>query len=189
MQLDGLSARLSDAHSRYGPSDRPMPVCLALDLDGRVGSESVSITANTSASAEPLHLKMEWIRRSAPMSALRKAIDVLLEAFWAEKPGEVGEPTSQHVRRLLSNTYTHLRPDHFTGPSSLVFLETHYEAAPQLRWKFVPLDVQKDVGQYFLLFCFELFELGYRVLIEPFWPEYMIPDPGMVLKYSINIRG
>ena len=91
MQLDGLLARLSEARSRYGPSHSPAPVAVATSFSGH-GSHTgdFSITSTSSAQMAASHLKIEWIRQSAPMPALHKAIEALLDDFWTQEPHAQG---------------------------------------------------------------------------------------------------
>ena len=59
-------------------------------------------------------------------------------------------------------------------------------AKAELKWEHIPTSLQEPVQQWFLLFCFELCELGYWVRQD----SRRLPYKDEVIQtYSLNIAG
>ena len=87
MQLDELAARLCNPRSKSGQSEMPMPVHVTSAFSGHLGGYGdIKLSSTAMSSEEGSRLKIDWIRRGAPMAALHKAVEALLEAFWAQGP-------------------------------------------------------------------------------------------------------
>ncbi len=175
VQLDGLVERLRKEHIRFRVTEAPVPVILPA-FHGRAKhpkdpeSMDIALTSSISPSEEAKRLKMDWIRKYAPMSDLHRAMEALLWAFWDQEPHEQSLPPSCHLHLLKGDTYTNrgteLGPDHFEGPSALLFLEALQfgksdQGVPQRHH--IPVELQETVQRYFILFCYELSQLGYCV--------------------------
>ena len=176
-QLDELCARLHDPHSKFGTSDKPEPVSISSSFTGYIQSVGDISLHSTPRTAQGSRLKMEWIRRSAPMPSLRTAIEALLEAFWAQAPQTYGLPPTCNLGRIWPAVRAPCTPgqpcvsaQNFTGPAELAFMEVlDTESQPTPKWSYIPEDLQEVVHQWFQLFCFELHELGYHVWQTPVW--------------------
>ncbi len=166
LQLDGLAARLCEGSGRFGPKERPMPVAVISSFSGDGSDLGDFAMTSSSIHEEASRLKMEWIRRAAPMPALHKAIEALLDAFWSQEPQEQSLPPNGRIERLEGQSFSDLRAQDIQGPSPLLFLEVlkEYSSPTSVEtWKFVPADLQDDVQHWYFLFCYELGQLGYSV--------------------------
>ncbi len=177
MQLDNLCARLRHAHGKSTALEKRAPA--ATSLKGTIvrapssAAKNIDLTTSVS-SAEASHLKMEWIRQSAPMPVLRKAMEGLLKAFWAraQQPQKQGIPASLFLPTLcpamasdINSVKLPITAERFTPPPALVFMEVTgmSSRSSQINWHFISANLQETVHQWFLLFSFELHELGYKV--------------------------
>ncbi len=190
MQLDELCERLCNALNMSGPSAQHPHMNQILTRKGDAGDITAAEYTTALSCERAYRVKVEWRRRSAPMPALQKAVEALLDAFWTQGSTmpkyQISNPSDLHVAVCPS-------PQDFKWPDWMVFLETsnasNARADPgvwcgrRLKWTGIPSELELSVIVYFWLFCFELSELGYQVLED----RAHVSTDGRKT-YSINVR-
>ncbi len=173
MQLESLVTRLSECIGPFGPAKslQPIPVSVISDFEGRIaGIGDISLTSKALPGTEALHAKIEWIRKSAPMLALREAIGALATAFWASPCDEASmKLPAAPMASFNGKADLVFSPQQLQGPAHLVFLTVEddgYVDFQTIDWKHIPSNVQETVQRWFFFFCFELSVFGYCVSIH-----------------------
>ena len=193
VQLHQLCTCLDEASSKLQIPVRQKPVRLTASFEGHVESNGrISLDTKALPCDEAWPLKMDWIRQSAPMPALHRAIQALLDAFWAQEPLKQGLDPNGCVQDGALRHGTRMSPSHIQGPGKVSFLDALKQPnqhQAQLQWKHVPSDLQETVQDWFLLFCFELSELGYCVTCDELMPSFLGRWLRLHNRYSIHLLG